>query len=124
MPTAELRDAKGFPVAVTARLELTGLPATLVVVGQKPRPVRAWAGPWPVDERWWDQNSAHRQARFQVVVATSSETGISLSEVDSQIAVDSQIEVAAGGRGGLEYEGTGLLLVLEGGQWSVEAVYD
>ncbi|KHL08979.1 protein ImuB [Mumia flava] len=30
-------------------------------------PVQAWAGPWPVDERWWDAASAVRAARFQVV---------------------------------------------------------
>lgn len=29
--------------------------------------VAAWAGPWPVDERWWDEASARRVARFQVV---------------------------------------------------------
>ena len=27
----------------------------------------AWAGPWPVDERWWDDAAHHRRARWQVV---------------------------------------------------------
>jgi protein ImuB len=31
--------------------------------------VRAWAGPWPLEERWWDPAAARRQARFQVVLA-------------------------------------------------------
>lgn len=31
------------------------------------RPVASWAGPWPVDELWWDETSARRVARFQVV---------------------------------------------------------
>lgn len=31
--------------------------------------VRAWAGPWPCDERWWDPASARRRARAQVVLA-------------------------------------------------------
>ena len=29
--------------------------------------VVAWAGPWPVDERWWDPAERRRQARVQVV---------------------------------------------------------
>ena len=30
-------------------------------------PVRAWAGPWPVVERWWDAEHAKRVHRFQIV---------------------------------------------------------
>lgn len=30
-------------------------------------PVRAWAGPWPVVERWWDPAAAKRVHRFQIV---------------------------------------------------------
>ncbi len=30
-------------------------------------PVTAWAGPWPVDERWWDPSSARQLARMQLV---------------------------------------------------------
>ncbi|GAA1843399.1 DNA polymerase Y family protein [Agromyces salentinus] len=30
-------------------------------------PVRAWAGPWPVVERWWDPEHAKRVHRFQIV---------------------------------------------------------
>ncbi|MGI8667361.1 MAG: DNA polymerase Y family protein [Jatrophihabitans sp.] len=29
--------------------------------------ITAWAGPWPVDERWWDPVSARRLARLQLV---------------------------------------------------------
>ena len=31
--------------------------------------VTAWAGPWPVDERWWDDAAHRRRARWQVVTA-------------------------------------------------------
>jgi protein ImuB len=31
------------------------------------QPVAAWAGPWPVEERWWDEPAARRLARFQIV---------------------------------------------------------
>ncbi|MBT5905351.1 MAG: hypothetical protein HOH27_06055 [Acidimicrobiaceae bacterium] len=29
----------------------------------------AWAGPWPVDERWWDPLRRRRRVRLQVVTA-------------------------------------------------------
>jgi protein ImuB len=31
--------------------------------------ITGWAGPWPVDERWWDPTAASRCARFQVACA-------------------------------------------------------
>lgn len=31
------------------------------------QPVQAWAGPWPVDERWWTADATGQLARFQVV---------------------------------------------------------
>jgi protein ImuB len=31
--------------------------------------VVAWAGPWPVEERWWNPDSTRRLARFQLVGA-------------------------------------------------------
>jgi protein ImuB len=32
--------------------------------------VVAWAGPWPVEERWWDAGRARRQARLQILDGT------------------------------------------------------
>lgn len=32
------------------------------------RPVRAWAGPWPLDQRWWEPAQHRRLARFQMVL--------------------------------------------------------
>ena len=32
-----------------------------------PDAITSWAGPWPVDERWWDPERHSRRARFQVV---------------------------------------------------------
>jgi protein ImuB len=34
---------------------------------RSPCRIVAWAGPWPVDERWWDAAGHRRLARFQVV---------------------------------------------------------
>ena len=41
-----------------------------MTVGQRPpQPIIGWAGPWPLDERWWDEHRHRRMARFQVVTA-------------------------------------------------------
>ncbi|SDN81451.1 DNA polymerase Y family protein [Lentzea jiangxiensis] len=61
---AELEDENGVDVGVTGRLELTARPKKLVVRGRA-REITAWAGPWPVDERWWAPDP-HRAARVQV----------------------------------------------------------
>ena len=29
----------------------------------------SWAGPWPVDERWWAPDEAERRVRFQMLLA-------------------------------------------------------
>ena len=44
---------------------LNGEPARLSVEGGPWQPVTAWAGPWPVTERWWSVR--RRRARAQVV---------------------------------------------------------
>ena len=43
--------------------------ARLSVAGGPWSPVAGWAGPWPVDERWWDEAAHRRRARWQVVTA-------------------------------------------------------
>jgi protein ImuB len=35
--------------------------------GKDPRQITAWAGPWPISERWWDAEAALRASRLQVV---------------------------------------------------------
>ena len=53
-------------MGVDARGALSAPPVGLRVDG-RPREVAAWAGPWPVDERWWDPERHRRRARLQVV---------------------------------------------------------
>jgi protein ImuB len=60
-------DARGEPVTVSGRTEVSAPPATLAIAGRPPVALRSWAGPWPVDERWWDHDRHRRRARFQVV---------------------------------------------------------
>ena len=65
----ELLDAAGRPVVVGGRGELSAAPVALVVDGRPPQVVTGWAGPWPLDERWWEPAAHRRLARFQVVTA-------------------------------------------------------
>ena len=60
-------DAARGPVQVTGRGEVSATPSLLQIGNRPPRPIVAWSGPWPVDERWWDDAGHRRLARFQVV---------------------------------------------------------
>jgi protein ImuB len=64
---AEVQDGQGRPVVVSGRGLVSDGPARLSVAGGPWQPLTAWAGPWLVDERWWDRRSRRRQARFQVL---------------------------------------------------------
>jgi protein ImuB len=68
---AELVDAGGGPVAVSARGLLTGAPSRLSVEEHPWTAVTAWAGPWPSDERWWSR-SRQRSARLQAVAGSAA----------------------------------------------------
>ncbi|GIJ21380.1 DNA polymerase Y family protein [Micromonospora lutea] len=95
--TASVLDATGAPVVVSARLAVSAPPARLRIspvppqaTSSTPAPGSAasvaalrggtvasveivgWAGPWPVDERWWAPAEARRRARFQVSLADGS----------------------------------------------------
>ncbi|MBI5161858.1 MAG: DNA polymerase Y family protein [Micrococcales bacterium] len=65
-----VEDAQGRPVAVDDRGMLSAPPAELVSPTGARRPLTSWAGPWPLEERWWDPEHARRASRFQVVDAT------------------------------------------------------
>ncbi len=64
---AEFTDTDGLPVTISGRGEQQRAPACLrssVVEGS----VRAWAGPWAYDVRWWDPRARRRCAYYQLVV--------------------------------------------------------
>ncbi len=65
-------DARGRVVVVDGRCQLTSDPTEVrfpsVRGGSGRRRITSWAGPWPVDERWWDPDRHSRRVRFQVVV--------------------------------------------------------
>ncbi len=66
-PRAEVIDTEGRAVAVSGRGLLTEEVDRLSVDGGPWQVVVAWAGPWPVTERWWSVR--RRRARLQVVTA-------------------------------------------------------
>jgi protein ImuB len=91
---AKVLDDEGRLVDISARHELTGRPCQVSVDGGRPRRVRAWAGPWTTDARWW--TTPCRRARLQVVLGDDQKD-------DTQ---------------------TALLLVLSEERWTVEGIYD
>ncbi|MEX1105032.1 MAG: hypothetical protein WEB78_02435 [Ilumatobacteraceae bacterium] len=67
----DVRDAQGRPVSISGRGVASAAPAVLRVgqPGAAETPIVAWAGPWVVDERWWDAARHRRLARFQLLTA-------------------------------------------------------
>ncbi|MDQ1721335.1 MAG: protein ImuB [Pseudonocardiales bacterium] len=66
-------DELGRTVLVTDRGAIPAAPASYAWGGDPAdssapaAAITAWAGPWPVDERWWDPESARQLARLQLV---------------------------------------------------------
>ncbi len=56
---------------MTARGGVSAPPVAITIdeLDASAQRVQAWAGPWPVEERWWDATRARRIARFQVLTA-------------------------------------------------------
>ncbi|BBH66926.1 hypothetical protein ACTI_36110 [Actinoplanes sp. OR16] len=77
---AVVRDAAGRIVGVSARLELTGEPATLAIERGQAVAITGWAGPWPADERWWAPEEARRRARFQMTTEDGRALMVSLAQ--------------------------------------------
>ena len=64
---ADVTDEAGAAVTVTGRCVVSAAPAWLSADGEPPLRITAWAGPWPLSERWWDPAAARRRARFQLL---------------------------------------------------------
>jgi protein ImuB len=62
-----VQDARGRVVSIDERGALSAPPAAMVSQTGSRRELTAWAGPWPLDERWWDAAAARTASRFQVV---------------------------------------------------------
>ncbi|WP_133907870.1 DNA polymerase Y family protein [Actinophytocola oryzae] len=75
---AKVFDETGARVDISGRHELTGRPCQVSVDGGRPRRVRAWAGPWATDARWWTEPC--RRARLQVLLEEETALLLVLSE--------------------------------------------
>jgi protein ImuB len=64
----ELLDVDGRPVGLRALDLLDSEPHLLVPAGHPGRELSAWAGPWPLQQRWW-AGGAHTEVRIQAVLA-------------------------------------------------------
>ena len=73
LPVVVLGD-KGQELEVSDRGVLSGHPSWFSPTGARrdAKRVQAWAGPWPVRERWWDAAAARNFNRFQLVDAAGS----------------------------------------------------
>jgi len=82
----QVLDAGGQPAVVTNRGTLPSPPARVNVdgAGGRPSAVTAWAGPWPVDERWWDPASHQHVVRLQLVDTTGRAFLVCYSVTDRQ----------------------------------------
>ena len=64
---AQITDDAGTAVTVTGRAQVSASPARVSIGGGPWLEITAWAGPWPVAERWWRPRLARRRARFQLL---------------------------------------------------------
>jgi protein ImuB len=64
---AQIADGSGAAVTVTGRAQVSAPPARVSIDGGPWLAITAWAGPWPVAERWWRPRAGRRRARFQLV---------------------------------------------------------
>ena len=77
---AEVLDRHGAAVVVSGRGLATAAPARVRAAGEGSHEVAGWAGPWPVDERWWDGATHRRRARFQVLTTAGTALLLSLED--------------------------------------------
>ena len=78
----ELLDEEGAVVQVNGRGVVSAAPvAVRMLLGSEEegwrrgtlRRIDSWAGPWPVDQRWWEPAKHRRLARFQIVTTADDE---------------------------------------------------
>ncbi len=63
----DVHGTDGRSVGVTSRHAMSDEPA-VVRMGSATYDVLAWAGTWPVEERWWDAQRARRAVRLQLLL--------------------------------------------------------
>lgn len=120
-PEVQVVDKNQNLLRVSARHELSAEPAYLLK-GEARHKIVSWAGPWPVEEKWWDIARSRRLVRLQLVVeknATPS-VGAGGNSVGSAGLVDPAGSVRLVAESS---EVRAMLVALEHGQWSIVAIY-
>jgi protein ImuB len=107
----ELTDADGKPVRVTARGLLSADPTHLA--GARTGRLAWWAGPWAVDERWWDAVPEGRSEATRGVNRSSMGTSARV-----QVLLDGPEDGPDDGAG------RALLLCYRQRRWYLEGVYE
>jgi len=106
---AEVLDEQGRVVEVSGRGVVSAPPASLMIMhgdesaGWRRGPrqeITAWAGPWPIDQHWWEPSRHRRLAQFQMLTGDTPDG-------------------ASVGNGG-----QGFLVIAEHRRWWVSARYD
>lgn len=106
-----LLDDGDHEVGITDRNHLTAAPHRLVATGGRSRTVIGWAGPWPLDERWW-----------QKLASLSSEApqhGEDRHIAPPRLAARMQVVLDPDG----DHGEVALLLAHEQDRWWVQGVY-
>ena len=69
----EVLSADGGSVRVNRRGMIDAPPVSLRLSGAAGcELITGWAGPWPLEERWWDATRSRRSARFQLLTESGS----------------------------------------------------
>jgi len=109
---AQINDQFGKLLSVSARHELSASPVT-VIIGATHYKVNSWAGPWPVEEHWWDIARNRRLVRLQLVCEKiQSKKTATENTATGKVSIDSAAQVLA------------MLVILEHGEWTVAAIYN
>ena len=111
---AELHDAAGRPVRLTAPDLLTAPPHAVTVDGGPAGEVSGWAGPWPVWQRWWTPAGAAVSERASEPFDTAPRRRADRAQRGS---AGSRLQV-------VRADGAAFLLLARDGRWWVTGVYD
>lgn len=124
-------DDTGAVVGVSERGVLTGVPYRVTVNGRPPRRLLSWAGPWPVEERWWEPGEGRRCIRVQAVLDAEpslrdgSDEGSGPPNERSELFADTWEHWNKGSDGGRgDTEPIAVLLTHTEGRWQVEGIYE
>lgn len=64
---ARVLDEAGRTVVVTERGAVPHPPVRFALGDEPPVAIASWAGPWPLDERWWNPEGSRQAVRCQLV---------------------------------------------------------